>query len=466
MKDEQEISLRFTIYKTLRQWRRIVLVAIVLALLIGGFYTFVLLSIYNDETKMEKERNQFEVTLENYHERGDSLASEIDNLKKSKTIQNEYNSNSILMKINPFNEYVCSFNIYVDSDYKILPELSYQNTDYTERLLDAYYSYLTRGELYSEIMEKSSQISERRYLTEIISTGISESSALISVKVVNIDEASCTEIKNLIIAGLNAKTQELQNLIGEHSCTIVNDTSYENVDLELDRLQQSNNQYIAELVKNLYDKTLEYNKWLLEEEPVFEYDIKGIVKNVIKTMLLAGLIGTLLGLVYYFIVVITSNKISSAKELKDCMGLTVIGEIPTQRKRKFQFVDKWYTWIGEVSLKSSDYDHICEYIGRNIQGILDENKKTEVVFVSTSNKEKLEPIVRKVKKSKGLYNLKLAGNVLVDPLAIDMVQNADYVVLVEEQDKTTITQIQDEIERIKLWKKTVIGVIVIEADAL
>ncbi len=465
MKDEQEINLRFTIYKTLKSWRRIALVAIILALLFGGYKTYVLSSKYNDNIAMEKERAQFQIEMDNYREKGDSLTSEINNLKKSKLTQDEYNNNSILMKINPFNEYVCSFSVYVDSNYKILPELSYQNIDNTKRLLDAYSNYLTQGELYSEIMENSSQISERRYLTEIISTNVSESSALINIKVVNVNEESCTEIKNLIMTGLSKKTQELQDLIGEHSCTVVNESSYENVNLDLDKLQQANNQYVAELVKNLFDKTQEYNKWVSAGEPVFEYNIERIVKSIIKTILLTGLIGTLLGLVYYFFIAITSNKISSTKELKDCRGITVIGEIPTKRKRKFHFVDKWFAWIGEVNLKSSDYDHICKYIGRNIQGMLSEKEQT-VVFVSTSNKEKVEPIISKIEKNKGSHVFKLAGNILMDSFAIDLVQNADCVVLVEEQDKATYTQLQDEIDHIMLWKKSVLGVILIETDAL
>lgn len=466
MKNEREISLRFTIYEMLKHWRKTVIIAFVLALLFGAYKTYVLLNTYNNETVMEKERNQYQIKLDNFNEKENSLSTEMSNLKKAKQIQDEYNKNSILMKINPLKEYVCSFSVNIDSHYKINPELTYQNVDYTDHLLDAYKNYLTQGELYSEIIDKSSQIGELRYLTEIITVDNAESSALINIRIINIDEASCSEISELVINGVNKKAQELQKLIGEHSCTIVNESSYENVDLELDAKQQANTQYLAELSKNLSDKVEEYNEWVAAGEPVFQYSMTNIIRSIIKYALIAGLAGILLSLFYYFLIAIITNRVLSEKDLKQRTGITVIGAIPKKKIRKTYYIDKLIARIGEISLESSKYDIICKYIGCNIQGILNENVGSKIAVTSTLNKAKLESVIGEIQKGSSLYKLELVGNVLTDPSSVDLVRKADNVILVVEQGKATYTQIQNEIEHITLWNKSIIGAIMIEADAL
>ena len=56
------------------------------------------------------------------------------------------------MQIDPLREYNASFEVYVYYDYQIDPNLSYQNIDLSDRILKAYATYMTNGEMYQYII--------------------------------------------------------------------------------------------------------------------------------------------------------------------------------------------------------------------------------------------------------------------------------------------------------------------------
>ena len=43
---------------------------------------------------------------------------------------------------------------------------------------------------------------------------------------------------------------------------------------------------------------------------------------------------------------------------------------------------------------------------------------------------------------------------------------ADYVILVEAQEKSTYSEIERELEQLLAWKKKVLGVVVVDVDAI
>ena len=64
------------------------------------------------------------------------------------------------------------------------------------------------------------------------------------------------------------------------------------------------------------------------------------------------------------------------------------------------------------------------------------------------------------------YTCICAPNVLINAEAIAQVTGADCVVLVEKQEQTMLTDVTKEVEALKAWNKTVLGVIVVNTDAV
>lgn len=111
---EQEISLGKVFYRIFRDWRKIFVIALIIAV-IAGAGNFVLKKLRSSDPEYISTAEQnYERELTAFRAKGDTLEREIANLEKARAEQEEYNANSVLMKINPFREQCISTIICID----------------------------------------------------------------------------------------------------------------------------------------------------------------------------------------------------------------------------------------------------------------------------------------------------------------------------------------------------------------
>ena len=244
---EQEISIGKVFYRMFRDWRKIFVAAMVIALLAGvGNFALKKIKTSNPEYLKKAEEN-FERENAAFFATGETLSREIANLEETRAEREAYNADSILMKINPYREFNASLQLYIATDYQIVPELTYQNIDLSNRILQSYLTYMVNGDMYQYILDHLSQPVELRYLKEILSMNPDYDNRMISLNVQNVDEEGCEEILTLAQEGILAKQPGIVNAIGEHELNTVNQSVYEAVNLELDEWQKANIQYVSEL---------------------------------------------------------------------------------------------------------------------------------------------------------------------------------------------------------------------------
>ena len=160
---EQEISLGRIFYRIFRDWRKICLAAVVIALLAGvGNFSLKKIRTSNPEYLKKAEEN-FERELAGFRATGETLRREIANLEETRAEREAYNADSILMKINPYREFNASLQLYIATDYQIVPELTYQNIDLSNRILQSYLTYMVNGDMYHYIIDHLMQPVELRY---------------------------------------------------------------------------------------------------------------------------------------------------------------------------------------------------------------------------------------------------------------------------------------------------------------
>ncbi|MDE7326639.1 MAG: hypothetical protein K2N63_10230, partial [Lachnospiraceae bacterium] len=159
---EQEINIGKMFYRILRDWRKIFLAAILIAVVAGvGNFALKRIKTANTEYTRKAEEN-FMRELAAFEATGETLLREIANLEETRIERESYNADSILMKINPYREFNASLQLYVATDYQIVPELTYQNIDLSNRILRSYLTYMSNGDMYQYILEHLSQPMELR----------------------------------------------------------------------------------------------------------------------------------------------------------------------------------------------------------------------------------------------------------------------------------------------------------------
>lgn len=483
---EQEISLGKVFYRIFRDWRKIFVIALVIAV-IAGAGNFVLKKLRSSDPEYISTAEQnYERELTAFRAKGDTLEREIANLEKARTEQEEYNANSVLMKINPFRERNASLQLYVSTDYQILPGMDYQNIDLSNRILHSYITYMTNGNMYQYIADHLSEPIELRYLEEILSISkelstskelsVSEdlNNCMVTIKVQGVDEAMCDDILSYALEGILEKQKEIMTTIGDHELSVVNQASFEAVNLELNELQKTNLQYVSDLSINLQEKAEELKAWKNSAEPQKEYTTTRIIKGSIKILILGFIIGAVLAAVFIAFQYIMSDKLQDAKELKNRFGLRVIAQIPqVHKKRVWVGFDRLFARMGGLSMKESDAGNLAMVAARSVQAELgalqaekeDASLKVNLVCTGTIDQKEIESLLSGMKWEKG-YSVEQIPSILRDPSAVSAAMAADYVVLVEKQEESTYTQIERELEELAAWKKKVLGVIVIGVDAI
>ena len=325
---EQEIDLKWLIYRVLRGWRSIVVWAIVVAFVVGlGSIAVFGIKCLDPEYLPEQEANfkrayaSWEATIENYE-------AQLDNLEEAQEEQTEYNENSILMKIDPLRQFHASFELYVNYDYQIMPDMAYQNIDLSDRILKAYATYMTNGELQQYVIDNLSYDIERRYLSEILSVSVDYGNNMISVSVTNQSAESCQEMLDLVRTALMTKYEDINAAIAEHTLTTTNSSAYEAVNLSLQETQKANLQAVTDLNMTKQAVFEEYEEWQEDEEgqePTPEYTMIEVIKSAIKLFIIGGVVGAVLVAVIIAFAALLSGKLLNPEDVKNRFGLRVIG---------------------------------------------------------------------------------------------------------------------------------------------
>lgn len=475
---EQEISLQRVFYRVLRDWRKCFFIALVVAILVGaGNFALKEIQLSTPE-KLESAKMDYSRELTAYEAEGDSLNREIENLEEMRTQQETYNDASILMQINPFREFNASVQLYVATDYKILPDKTYQDIDLSGRILQSYLSYMQNGEMYQYILDHLTEKIEMRYLQEIFNITSNYDTCMVTLRIRGVDEQSCREILDYALEGIYAKREEILTAIGQHELNSLNQSIYETVNLELDAWQKSNRQYVSDLSVNTKEKLDDLTAWRLSPKPDKEYELSAIAKDSLKKLILGFIIVAVLVAAFIAFRSIISDKVQASQDLKGRFGLRTIAQIPqTRKKRAWNWIDRGFAKIGGLTVKESDAEQLIALAAQSISAELtaqtkensgkgSANQETiKLAFTGSVAEEEIKALLSGMKWGNG-FSADSVPNILQNPAAVSSITEADYVILVEKQEVSSYSQIERELEELRAWKKEVLGVIVLGVDGI
>ena len=283
---EREISLKDMLFCALRKWRKIVIFAIICAILIGSFAAGSRVVEMKDPENLEIWQNQYEVALGSYWAainnvdrqiaENERLASQVEleierldikktdyegnledleakivyyealiedcndnieqlNLEKEKLeyyleYRKEQNENSLLMDIDPYDVNVYEVYLRIDSGYEILPGNTYQNQDPTPELIETYRLLVNNTEFYEKMITSLDLKTEVRYLTEVISVGGYGMNS-IKIRVISDSADWAKDVGDYIADAIKSSQAHVVLSIADHDLVEYNVNSYSVVDL-------------------------------------------------------------------------------------------------------------------------------------------------------------------------------------------------------------------------------------------
>jgi len=456
---EQEIDLKDLMFAVLYKWKPILLVAIVLALALGGVKGALTYNKQNDPEVIEENEKKYEDDMALYEKNKETCEREIENLKVDIANQQEYLDKSIWINMSPYDVCESRVDLYISTGYEIMPGMDYQNLDYTDTILQAYQAMLTSSAVMEDVADSVG--TEPRYLNELVSVTIGTTSGrlnhLLTISVKHTSKENAEKVMNELLSHMNSMQGRITASIGEHTVKTVNNGVSASVDLTLADKQRSETERLTKLNDSLEEKQKSLSE--MEEPEKTASSKKAALKDGIKFAVIGGVLGGFVVVFFVCVAFVMSDKVYSAKELKNRYRVKILGIMPVQKKKKAGKID---TWLHHLEGRVTDVDENVEYalIAANIRNYA-ENMST-VLVTGNVDGALLNTVAEKLEADLKGIRVLAGRNMLQDVDTIKKLPECDGVVLVEQCMSTKYSEVELEIERITDIQKSVIGCVVFE----
>ena len=438
--EEEEISLVDLIAYVFRHLKKMLIVSIVVALVLGGILGYK--KTRGNVTIEDDDLNSYLVSKEVFDEK----------IKESNENLNDYLINSDFFSLTPYNSVQAKALYYVDGKN-------------TASLINAYIAKLTSSDCLKEIADKYG-IDERyvsdyvyvyshnnKYLSvsdkasvDVVQTNREDN--LIDINVYYGDEEIANNILKDLEKQLLSYNDEMSSSIGDNKLTFVSENVYKGFNNDVVSIQKGKVNFINELVTSITDTQKQLNS-LYTSESTNNISFK---MTFVKYAVI-GFVGVFFVLcVYYALAFIFSDKVYSANEFKDKTKIKVVGNLTFSKNN-----DKYINWINKLEKRPTINDY--ELIASNIKAYGNTNK----VLLSGNLEDSIkEDIVSNLKKLLKNVEIISCGSLLTDSSAVNELDSVDSVILLAKCNKSSYKTIKEEKNKLNDLKVTNVYSIVVE----
>lgn len=457
---EREIDLKDLFFSLLRQWRKIVVIILVIAAAVTGFLSYRTLSAEKDEDAIT-----YEESMEIYEREKKATKSNIRKIEKSLDEQNAYMNEADTMQVNPYKKPQVSAELVVTVEGK-------KSSTALNAILNMYQYSLSEGEYLNQIAKQ--QDTKVRYLKKQIQIetenfDVSESDKGISVSENTAEDAIKQGVLHIkVTASTIAKAEKIYEGIAQEFSNVQADATREYGAHRYKVMQKSSSQVVDTLLLDEQQRVRKYITELNASLTEAETQLKGIevpskaaiegslsTKGMIKYILIGIIAGGFVAVCWYGMRYLLKDAIVSEEQLQEVFGIRGLGTIANEpKKRIFYSIDRSIDHMAHGKVKISK-EEMYEMIALNIESM--ELEGQTIVLSGTLEKEEIEEVKNSLENYVSGYTFEIAENVQYSAKARKQVANAKNVILVEKVHETKCKDVQKEMEIVRDLKAEVVG---------
>lgn len=439
------LDLKAMLFYVLRQWKSIVIIAVIVALLMGGMMAF---KEYKTGVNVDMTADywvkyqQYQDQLALYRDKVDLTQSKIDALQ-------DYIEHSVLMKTDHRNLYIAKATYYIDSGYQILPENTFQTPDRTGTLTWYYQNYLTDYSIYEEMGLEVGL--DAKYLMELVDVKTIDGETL-TISVSHPYEYSAKNIMGILKSKLQEVHSYLEESVCKHELNIMMDTCGVYVNDELYDIQQK-----------VYDEMLVHQNNLIK----FKGELHTLEENggpgelnvlttFIKWVIVGGVLGGVVAVVWFVMLAILNNRVYGPALLRSYFGLPVLGEMLRNGNDKCPIRKLLNKLEGRIPENSPE---TMRFLAENIK-----NHHTTggtVLVCSDISREESEAFVAAMEKYLPEFSFTAAGSLLKDADTLAALRRSDLVLRMVSRDHTKHLSLIKEMQMLRECDKQLLGYVFI-----
>lgn len=419
---EWSISLKDMCFYLLLRWKKIIVCAIVAALLMGGFQAVLCMG---DDSKNTEELSAV------VEEQEDS------NVEALLEDQRKYMQESILMRLDTYNSFCAKASVFASYGYQIMPELEEQQ--YTHEVLQFYEKLLNDSKTLEEIAKQVE--TETEYLSEVVSVVISDN--WLEISVLHYDKQTAEQVLTLLIDNLNMAKDKVTKRVGEHSIDIMTAPIAKEIGEKVNNKQTKEREYLSELEAAQNELNALHNP-------------TAMVTSCIKMMIIGFIAGGVLSVVLLCVIFIFSDKVYSGEELERRLGVRIIGKISNE-KRIGDPVTRWFRRL-EGRIEKNTQENFA-LIAERINCCTEKNKVVAIAEECDGNSSvRISGELNKCVENKFAH----IGCVLEDVQALRSLADYKEVVLVVYVNASNYKNVVKELSQLNDADVKCIGCILVE----
>lgn len=386
----------------------------------------------------------------------------------------EYQNESVLIRLNPYNKHIAVLQYYVDTNYT-LDFTSVMETDDTADIISSYLSYVNNGGV-GNVLEASGEAEGMNELI-VAETSETDSTGIFTIQVAGTDEAHAESLAGKVEQVISRYYNTVAENVGNHEITLIN--SYTCVvtddDLNLKQLDIMNGitglqTKLETLTATLNENQLKALNAELEEEAVSD-EATATVETIqytaqvsMRMVVLGAILGAFAGAFLVAAAYILSQKVKDAQEVEKIFGIRIYGAMKSNnRKRLLGCVDTWISKLQGKDIRSEE-DNLEFLIMNLVMSCKKENVQniflTSSVDASGHEKKMLEKLVEELKKA-GL-TVECGGSVNRSAAAFKRMSEIENVVFWEKSNVTRYPDVEKEMRICKEQQAHILGIIMFE----
>ena len=429
-RDTQIIFFKDLFFCIIRKWKPIILAALIGALLLGGTQIM--------QNKKTTAAQNVPLTGEELSQREQVRQAIADTNARIET-QRNYLSSAPLMLIDPNQVYQATLVVYVHTDYKIQPNVTYQSPDNRPAVLASYQQELTSGEVIKHLAEETLLPSQHLHELFSFTQTVSYPSMLTVVISAPTEETAQLLLDLSNQAVLNATT-EVASRTDKHTIR----TQTAQPILRSDNTIAERQKQALQRLTQLQEQKAEWQKMQTS------ITISGDEASPLIQAILGAAVGAFLVCFLVCLHHIGSPKVYSERTLKNRTGLRVLGRTPSSDRHS-----KAGKWLQR--LEGRNTTPTMGVIAASIRNTATAGQLLLLGAAPEADRKSLQQAL-----TEAGITFQDGGDLLTEPTAHDALATCDCVILVEKCNHSTYPDIEHVMEAIQAQNKPILGCILLD----
>lgn len=485
--DENEISIFDLLYYILRRWRSILIFAVLFCTLLGGFKLVKGISTLGSADSKEEQKN-YESQLKGYTISKEQLENQIKMLTQSIQDKEDYYDHSVLMKIDPKQAYKGTVTFVVTDAGEVRAaeenrDLSLTIDRKVNSVLGSYVALIQNGTILQDVQNGLSSKLDQKNLAELIYTQVDYQSKLLHITVVGNDKQQVQSISDAIVLGLQNASVQMNASVAAHRLELLSsyvgngvdtsipigmipeagaNTSDASCQTSIEELQKNYTSSITDMQNQLLDCNNQLSE-LEKPEPPVGASHGSVLNEGIKYGIFGFVAGAFVLAFVYALQYLLCGKLMDSDELNDRYGILLLGDYYAPLHAHTNRIDRWIDRMSGITEDKRSAESVYALSAANIIAQVGAEKNSKLLLLGNAQSGDFNAAATALSEklcSSGI-DVIVAGNINESASAIEKLQQAEQVVLIEQRGASRQQDIQKELLTLRKLEKKIIGAIVL-----